>query len=141
MLVVGVVYLILHFAMPGKEPSHMSYATYQSIIVRGNIPIIGSQPVQMQQQQQHPPLPPHGQKYPLPIKSLYLNTKLWMSHQALLVNMNNNNNKLFSPLHWRHHQQTKLKKRLRSLNMGSDKVYKCIQIQALLLYHYHLFFL
>ncbi|KAG1055745.1 hypothetical protein G6F46_007760 [Rhizopus delemar] len=64
MLVVGVVYLILHFAMPGKEPSHMSYATYQSIIVRGNIPIIGSQPVQMQQQQQHPPLPPHGQKYP-----------------------------------------------------------------------------
>ncbi|RCH78639.1 hypothetical protein CU098_005660, partial [Rhizopus stolonifer] len=77
-LFVGIVYFILNFARPGKEPSHMSYATYQSIVVRGNTPIIGSQPTQMKQKAESPPLPTHGQYQFAP-------QKLLPEHQAVNV--------------------------------------------------------
>ncbi|EIE75909.1 hypothetical protein G6F46_010916 [Rhizopus delemar] len=57
-LVVGVIYLILHFVIPGKEPSHMSYTTYQSIV--NDQPVI---PVTNQPQQLEMPIPSQTQNY------------------------------------------------------------------------------
>ncbi|KAI9279271.1 COPI associated protein-domain-containing protein [Sporodiniella umbellata] len=59
-LLIGIVYLALSFTSV-EEPDHMSYATYQSIVVRGNTPVIGSQQTHMHQQSVNPSLPTHGQ--------------------------------------------------------------------------------
>ncbi|CAO3701117.1 unnamed protein product [Rhizopus microsporus] len=62
----GVVYLVLHFVLPGKEPAHMSYSTFLTIVGgSGNLPTANVNVQQTQLQQQHlPPPTANGQQYP-----------------------------------------------------------------------------
>ncbi|ORE23043.1 hypothetical protein BCV71DRAFT_170608 [Rhizopus microsporus] len=64
----GVVYLVLHFVLPGKEPAHMSYSTFLTIVGgSGNLPTANVNVQQTQLQQQHLPPPTANAVNPSPL--------------------------------------------------------------------------